>query len=67
MNLAKLPQAERDEIEKDRKLWHEAYKLVKYEPRLNVKRWLSQLSDEEYRENMRYRLNKTQQTLKGIR
>ena len=56
MNLAYLPKEQRDQIEQDKKRWLKAYELLKNETRSAIVSWLNN-QPEEYREDMRRRLN----------
>ena len=61
VNLASLSAEERAAIELDKQRWKEAhYMLAKKSPN-EIRTWLNQELDEEYREDIRRRLNKIRQ------
>lgn len=57
VNLAALPAHEQQAIELDKQRWAEAFRLSTTMYPHEIRAWLAQQPDEEYREDMRRRLN----------
>lgn len=56
MNLANLPKEQREQINEDKQRWLKANELLRTETRSAIISWLNK-QPEEYREDMRRRLN----------
>lgn len=56
-NLANLPPEQRQAIEQDKQRWNTAAKLSAEKQPPEIRTWLARQSDEEFREDMRRRLN----------
>lgn len=59
MNIAKLPEEQRNAIEQDKKRWHDAFEMLRTMNNQQIARWLHNQKDDELREDMRRRLNTT--------
>lgn len=56
-NLANLPAEERAAIELDKRRWMEAHTMTQSKRPDEIRAWLMRQLDDEYREDMRRRLN----------
>lgn len=56
-NLANLPTEQSQAIEQDKQRWHTAAKLSAEKQPPEIRTWLARQADEEFREDMRRRLN----------
>lgn len=56
-NLAQLPIEQRQAIEQDKRRWQEANQLTNTKRPDEIRAWLMKQLDDEYREDMRRRLN----------
>ncbi len=56
-NLAQLPMEQRQAIEQDKRRWQEANQLTNTKRPDEIRAWLMKQLDDEYREDMRRRLN----------
>lgn len=56
-NLANLPAEERAAIELDKRRWMEAHTMTQTKRPDEIRAWLMRQLDDEYREDMRRRLN----------
>lgn len=56
-NLAQLPIEQRQTIEQDKRRWQEANQLTNTKRPDEIRAWLMKQLDDEYREDMRRRLN----------
>ncbi len=56
-NLAQLPLEQRQAIEQDKRRWQEANQLTNTKRPDEIRAWLMKQLDDEYREDMRRRLN----------
>jgi|GEM_PF-4335541 len=57
VNLASLPAHEQQAIEQDKQRWAEAFRISSTMHPHEIRAWLTQQADDEYREDMRRRLN----------
>lgn len=57
INLALLPQIQRDAIEEDKARWHLADQMLRTKSTIEIRRWLAQ-QHEVYADDMKARLNK---------
>lgn len=56
-NIAQLPPEQRQAIEMDKQRWFEANQLTNTKRPDEIRTWLMKQMDDEYREDMRRRLN----------
>jgi len=56
-NLAQLPMEQRQAIEQDKRRWQEANQLTNTKRPDEIRAWLMKQLDDEYREDIRRRLN----------
>lgn len=57
MNLAERPAAIRAEIEQDKQRWFRAWRITQSKRPAEIRVWLSQIDDEDERNDWRRRLN----------
>lgn len=57
MNLAERPEAIRAEIEQDKQRWFRAWRITQSKRPAEIRVWLSQIGDEDERNDWRRRLN----------
>jgi hypothetical protein len=55
-NLATLPPAEREAIERDKANWLKAYQMVKSMTAEQISRWIAQQQDPAYKNEMQQKL-----------